>query len=1556
MPKIPKISTKYDDLDSDYEGQETSQTENSTRALRSTNKAALNESNNSDHDADTDNSENDSFNSANNTENKANNSSPTILDSSQSSSSSHSSEMSLTEAQIKSIIATSIQTGIEQYIVQNPLPSQEHTPRISNIPQLTMTNYSDWARKIRAAMLLNQLWIDPTTLPANYNEKQKEKSKKAVQFIVMFLDESNNVHVTADNEECFYTVWKNLKDFHKPNTSMILCDFYCSLQSLIHCPGECVRTHLMQVEQQFNKLDDKDKLSEDHKVAIVLASIRKSPEFVSLFNSAKWLKTETLTLSNVKDTIISSQDQTKMDSRPTNNQAHAFPKGTNRNSFPRNRFMRAHNRQPRNLQKGWNCTNCQMDNHSNENCNKNPQNKQKKFSRQSHSAQTEQEQEEEHEEQEVNSANIAFGSFTIKNEIRHARSQLPSSSVKARLGNQTRPNSPYHNIRPFRISQSQPNADDDVDTNMLEFSDTYDDDNLNMLLNQRSSLNGTTLNICNKIHESNLSPQITKCHKLKYPEKHPSELPNERSQSHVNMNYTMLKTTTPRNKNVNFKRLPKGTPQNPEFQEFQEFQTNPFTCFNSMLKSQEMSLNKDINSRKISSWIIDSGASIHMCNDSSILENFKPHCGQFVTISNGDLIPITGFGSLKFQIFDYNKKICTITLKQVAFVPQLTVNLLSVRYITKSSPVMFTEDSCILLKPHKIKLGTLINSAFTLTITHKPLPQIATNNSFACIHEWHRRLSHRNLDQIKRIKDVLHLKISKCNCSNDCMSCIKSKIFTEPFPKQSRKPDFPREVITSDLGGDFKTQSIGGAKYFITFTCAATDFTEVATIRNKSDAKQEILNFMEKCKTQFGAYPKVFRSDRGGEYIDSELQKYLSSKGVIFQCTVANSPQQNGISERKNRTLVEAVRTLLLEKNLPHYLWGEALHHATFTFNNLPKINESKSPQEKFFNKKSEIEFIEFGSSVIFKLNTQNLSKLKPKGEHGIFVGFDRNSKGYRIYADHKVQIRRNVKFVDQNIHQTKIQDIQKSQDPEEPKILRRSERIQQQQSLLSHYEPRTYKQAMHCPDREHWLEAMKEELDSIESNNTWTKVELPKDRKAIGSRWIFKLKTNENGQVQRYKARLVAQGFTQVYGTDYDEVFAPVARPTSFRVLLTIAGIQNLHVMQYDVKTAFLNGTIEEEIYLKPPQGFQSETKVFRLHKSLYGLKQSARKWNEAIHSCLTKLNFTQSKQDNCLYVCHVTDDICYLIIHVDDILIAAKNISTIESLTKQITKSFELKSLGKAKQFLGININRRIDGLFEINQSSYIDKIATTLKLEDSKGSLFPIDPGYFKLTGSDLESNTEYRQIIGMLLYISTNSRPDISASVAILAQKVSNPSDIDLKESLRVVKYLLKTKNHSLIFGDLKSQTPLQAFSDANWAEDRTHRKSSSGTLCQVFGAPVSWSSKKQDVVAISTTESEYYALTETIREVIWLKELLANFQIIVQLPIPVFMDSQSCIKMVTNEKFSNRTKHIAVRFQFAKDIELKYVSTENNIADMLTKPLAGSKIKTLRELAFFEMKT
>lgn len=822
-------------------------------------------------------------------------------------------------------------------------------------------------------------------------------------------------------------------------------------------------------------------------------------------------------------------------------------------------------------------------------------------------------------------------------------------------------------------------------------------------------------------------------------------------------------------------------------------------CLNTIVEKSENKNNK--MDSKTTEWLIDSGASINISGQKNILTNFRESSGKFVTISDGSKIEIKGFGTLKFKIQDKNQIFHTIIFDNVAYIPGISVNLISVKeLISLNLTVTFSGNECqVFHKNGHFAIASLKNNVYSMEITH---------NTFEinfCIHDWHRKLGHRNIDHIKRIKTSLNLKVTPCKCNDQCLDCLKGKIAEPPFPKNSLKPSLPRKLITSDLCGPFQTQSLGGAKYFITFVDAATDYTEVFALRNKSDATEIIKSFMEKCKTQYNHYPSKYRTDRGGEFISSDLQNYLSSKGILFECTVPNTPQQNGISERKNRTLVEAIRTILAAKNLPHYLWGEALHYSNDTFNSIPKLSKTISPKEEFANKNCEFEFIEFGTPVVFNIIEQNRSKLLPKGAEGVFVGHDHNSKGYRIFHNGKILIRRNVKFLASFDHNKDKMSLKSEKIlPEENiKSLRRSERIKNQQShatLKTPYEPKTYKQAMKCEQRELWKDAMQSELNSINLHHTWEIVDLPKDRSAIGSKWVFKVKTDSEGK-QLYKARLVAQGFTQIYGIDYDEVFAPVARPTSFRILLTLAGKENMKIKQFDVKTAFLNGQLEQEIYMKAPQGLQIEDKVLKLRKSLYGLKQAARIWNQAINHCLLQLNFIQSKYDSCLYINNSYDSPCYLIIHVDDMLIASRNENLITMLSTKISQTFELKSLGDVKQFIGISVQRTQNGTYAINQSDYIRKIAETFQLEHAKLSTYPMDVGYYKIESENFDDqDNHYRKIIGMLLYLSTNTRPDISAAVGILSQRLSKPRKLDLNESHRVVKYLLKTINHSLILGD------------------------------------------------------------------------------------------------------------------------------------------------------------
>lgn len=283
-------------------------------------------------------------------------------------------------------------------------------------------------------------------------------------------------------------------------------------------------------------------------------------------------------------------------------------------------------------------------------------------------------------------------------------------------------------------------------------------------------------------------------------------------------------------------------------------------------------------------------------------------------------------------------------------------------------------------------------------------------------------------------------------------------------------------------------------------------------------------------------------------------------------------------------------------------------------------------------------------------------------------------------------------------------------------------------------------------------------------------------------------------------------------------------------------------------------------------------------------------------------------------------------------------------------------MKSLGEVKQYLGIEVSKDEDNSYAICQTSYIVKIAEEFQLENCKGSKYPMDTGYHKINDETLlDSNEMYRKLIGMLLYISTNTRPDISASVGILSQRVSKPRNVDLNEGLRIVRYLTATKDLKLKMFDKKETITLQAFADADFAEFQT-RKSISGVICKVYGGTVYWMSKKQDLVSLSTTEAEFYALTEGIKELMWLKYILQDFDITTEAPLIIHSDNQSTIKLVESSKFSNRTKHIDLRLHFVRDNVAKgnfkviYIPTDINLADLLTKPLAGPKISQLRQLA------
>ncbi|KAL4575087.1 hypothetical protein LXL04_021928 [Taraxacum kok-saghyz] len=615
--------------------------------------------------------------------------------------------------------------------------------------------------------------------------------------------------------------------------------------------------------------------------------------------------------------------------------------------------------------------------------------------------------------------------------------------------------------------------------------------------------------------------------------------------------------------------------------------------------------------------------------------------------------------------------------------------------------------------------------------------------------------------------------------------------------------------------------------------------------------------------------------------------------------------------------------------------------------------------------------------------------------------------------------------------------------------------------SLSTQAEPTSYKEAIQYPE---WKQAMDEEIQALELNNTWTVVPLPKDRKPLGCKWVFKLKRKADGSIERHKARLVAKGFNQQEGVDFLDTYSPVAKlvtnkiwkfarlgkwssaaadtgrvigtrvvswaqsvlefcfhnkiwkfarlgkwssaaadtgrvigtrvvswaqsvlefcfhvfscgeskeldiaqvrskTTSTRLSFSTIKMQGVTaqkwwpLLQLDVNNAFLNGDLEEEVYIQLPQGYTPPTvkdaKVplaCKLQKSLYGLRQASRQWYAKFSSFLISKGFTQSKADFSLFTKGQNDNFVALLVYVDDIVITGASMESIQEIKNQLSEEFRLKDLGKLKHFLGLEIARSPEGIV-ISQRQYVLDLLQDTGMLASKPASHPMDPRlkFSDFEGVPLEDPSQYRRLVGRLLYL-TITRPDIAYAVHRLSQGMSCPKEAHHQAAQHLLRFLKHNPGQGL-FLSAKPSLKLRAFSDSDWAGCLDTRRSVSGFCVFLGDSLISWKSKKQVTVSRSSTEAEYRALGSVTAEIIWLRHLLRDFGFFSKEPTLIFCDNDSAIKLATNPIFHERTKHLEVDCHFVRDkildhtVKLMPIHTTNQLADIFTKPLPYSKKNT-----------
>ncbi|KAK7580680.1 hypothetical protein V9T40_001309 [Parthenolecanium corni] len=973
-------------------------------------------------------------------------------------------------------------------------------------------------------------------------------------------------------------------------------------------------------------------------------------------------------------------------------------------------------------------------------------------------------------------------------------------------------------------------------------------------------------------------------------------------------------------------------------------------------------------------FVADSGCTKFMVND---LSSFSA-CRQLepavpITLADSSSTSATHIGTVDL-ITNLGRR---IKFTDVLFVPELRRNLLSVRRITlQDYNVVFKKDSVeISTDGDKLASGYVNNELYYVDFFICSSEAVQSEAGLAYV-QLHRRLGHLNLAAIQSMK-----KNGLVNFQGDipetCEPCIRGKQCQLPYPRSNIKMTRPLEQIVSDVCSADKT-SYDGYAYFVTFLDVYTHFSAVYLLKHKSEVFSKFVEYEAMVSAQFGTKIGSFLCDNGREFINSDVRDFCKKKGIRMLNSVAYNHPSNGRAERLNRTLEDKAGTLLLESGMPKGFWSEAVLCANYLLNRCPTSSTGRVPAAEWYQQEVDYEKLRpFGCVCFVHIPKEKRHKFESHSSKGVMVGYA--PIGYRIYnlESKKLQIARNIIFdegkfykdlypaefvVERNCSEPDDSsddencadgdDVSETSSPSQSPPLRRSSRDKKLPPRFDDYEVTIgYCEAMlvENPADPKWDEPKRAEMNCLHKFNVWDLVPRQPSMKVIRSKWALQEKPD------KLKARLVAVGCDEKDAPSL--LFSPVVNMTTVKILLSTVVQKGILLHQMDVSSAFLHGNLDYDVFMEQPPGFCKDKQlVCKLRKAIYGLKVSSRIWNKCINDFMVNsLNFTRSANDFCLYSKCIDKSYIYVLIYVDDLLIASDSDVLISTFKSKIASRFNIVDLGKIKRFLGMEINyNEKSKVMTLSQGDFISKVAKKFNVENCKPVYTPIEHDLNLVRAKEINVNLPYRQLVGCLLYISIITRPDVAFAVNYFSRFMNSYSDEHFKYLKRVLVYLFHTKELKLTY--TFSEKILACFVDADWASDKLDRKSVSGNVVTLFDNVISWSSKKQTCIALSSTESEYISLSTFIHDsLFWLLAILSDFNIRVQQPVVIFEDNQSVICLSENPITSKRSKHIDVRFKYVKEmvldqeIKLTYLPSNRQLADGFTKGLTRVNFEAFRAM-------
>ncbi|KAI0499987.1 hypothetical protein KFK09_018195 [Dendrobium nobile] len=967
-------------------------------------------------------------------------------------------------------------------------------------------------------------------------------------------------------------------------------------------------------------------------------------------------------------------------------------------------------------------------------------------------------------------------------------------------------------------------------------------------------------------------------------------------------------------------------------------------------------------------WIVDSGASNHLTPDLNNLQYPAKYNDQdSVSIANGSQILVAHSGQGLLPLPDTPRK---LYLRNILHVPSLSHNLLSVSKLTNDNLVSVSFDSngfkikdC---KDHRLLLHGHLRDGLYQLCRPASFKSTALHVQTSKEKIWHARLGHPHHGLLKELSPLIPEISHFSNNNFSCTSCSVAKCHKIPFNKTNFVSSAAFDLVHSDVWGPAPLNSMDGFWYFVLFIYDFTRYSWMYLMKSKQETFSKFKLFQQLIQNQFHKTLKALRSDGRGEFTSHEFTDFLQLHGIQRQLTCPHTPEQNGVAERKNRHLLNLARTMLHAANLAALLWAEAVSTANYLVNRLPcsSIAHQIPFHSLHGHPPTYTHLRTFGCQYFPWLRPYTANKLSPRSTECTFIGYSPFHKGYKCLdpLSNKIYISRHVTFNETHfpykhslntqsptplsssssipplllipsslafdspipsnrptppIQPTPTQhsassspsatesysavpalpELTTTNIPTHPMQTRLKSGIAKPKHIVSLLTtntstatPSTYAQAIKQP---HWRQSMTEEFNALQKQDTWTLVPAPANTPILGCKWTFKTKLLPDGQVDKYKARLVAQGYDQQFGVNYTETFSPVAKMTTIRVLLTLALNRNWQIFQLDVSNAFLHGELHDNIHMRQPPGFvdpASPSVICKLNKSLYGLKQALRQWFEKLTTFLQNQGFW-------------------------------------------------------------IQILRQQSGFF-LTQQHYAEKLLRDSGLADCKPANTPVSPkSKHQLTDPQpFHDQTLYRRIAGSLQYLSI-TRPDIAFATNQVCQHMHQPTTRDFQALKRLLQYVKGT----ISFGLPITTGPLilRTYTDADWASDSSDRKSISG-FCSFLGTTlISWTVKKQVTVAKSSTEAEYRTLSAATSDVIWLRRLAAELDLLQNSPTQIYCDSTSAIALARNPVFHARTKHIEIDYQFIRQhlktgaISLSHIPSEEQIADILTKSFSAARFHNLR---------